>query len=104
MFALGLWAWPGSLLVFLLMAVVISAFGWRKGRPTWTYPWLGYCLVAPLVSWGLAMSAIGYGAWGVPTTGALPLGIPIHLESFVYVAVSLRVCSISSRGWPSGTG
>lgn len=89
MFALGLWAWPGSLLVLPLLAVVISAIGWKKGWPTWTYPWLGYCLVAPLVSWGLAMSAIGYGAWGVLTTGALPLGIPIHIASFVYVAASL---------------
>ena len=64
LFALGLWASPGWLVVFLLVAVGISAFGWKKGRPAWTYPWLGYCLVLPMVSWGLAMSAVGYGAWG----------------------------------------
>ena len=90
-FALGLWTAPGWLAIVFLAAVVISVFGWRQGRPTWTYPWLGYCLVAPLVSWGLAMSTVGYGAWGVLTRGVLPLGIAIYIASFVYIAVSLWV-------------
>ena len=91
LFALGLWKAPGWLALLLALALMISIFGWRKGRPTWTYPWLGYCLVAPIVSWGLAVSALGYGAWGVLTQGSLPLGIPIYLISLVYIAGSLLV-------------
>jgi hypothetical protein len=89
MFALHLWTslvWVTSMLV---VAMVISVFGWRMGRPRWTYPWLGYCLLVPMVSWGLAMSSVGYGAWSVVTSGSLPLGVPIYLASFVYVAFSL---------------
>lgn len=91
MFAFGLWRSPGWFAVLLFVAIIISVIGWRKGRPTWTYPWLGYCLVAPIVSWGLAMSAIGYGAWGVLTQGSLPLGTAIYFASFVYVAASLWI-------------
>ena len=104
MFALGLWRAPGWLFIALVAAITISVFGWEKGRPTWTYPWLGYCLVAPIVSWGLAMSAVGYGAWGVVTRGVLPLDVPIYIVSFVYIAVSLwvvvRIVSrVAQRDW-----
>ena len=104
MFAFGLWTAPGWLVVLLMVAIIISVLGWRKGRPTWTYPWLGYCLVAPIVSWGLAISAVGYGAWGVLTQGSLPLGIPIYFASFVYIAGSLwivfRIVSkVTQRDW-----
>ena len=104
MFALGLWTSPGWLVVLLAVAITISAFGWKMGRPTWTYPWLGYCLLTPIVSWGLAMSTVGYGAWGVLTQGSLPLGIPIYIASFVYVAGSLwiviRIVSkVAQRDW-----
>ena len=91
MFALHLWTAPGWVVLMLVMALVISFIGWRKGRPRWTYPWLGYCLVAPIVSWGLAMSAVGYGAWSIVTRGALPLGVPIYIASFVYIAFSLWI-------------
>jgi hypothetical protein len=62
LFAFGLWATPGLLVILLGASLVISALGWKKGRPSWTHPWLGYTLIAPIVSWGLAMSAVGYGA------------------------------------------
>ena len=89
MFALHLWTTPGWVVFMLVVAATISVIGWKKGRPRWTYPWLGYCLIAPIVSWGLAVSAVGYGAWGVVTGGALPLTIPIYAASFAYFAVSL---------------
>ena len=101
-FALGWWTSLGWLSSLLAASIVISIYGWRKGRPTWTFPWLGYCLVAPIVSWGLAMSAVGYGAWGVLTKGSLPLDIPIYIASFVYFAGSLwiviRIVSRVARG------
>ena len=89
MFAFHLWTVPIWVFVMLMATIVISFVGWRMGRPRWTYPWLGYCLMAPIVSWGLAMSAVGYGAWGVLTRGSLPLGIPIYAASFGYIAFSL---------------
>lgn len=91
LFAFGLWATPGWLVILLGASVVISALGWKKGRPNWTHPWLGYTLIAPIVSWGLAMTAVGYGAWEVITQGTLPLGSGIYLASFVYIAISLWV-------------
>ena len=91
MFALHLWTAPGWVALMLVVALIISVFGWRKGRPRWTYPWLGYCLVIPIVSWGLAMSAVGYGAWSVVARGSLPLGVPIYFASFAYIAFSMWV-------------
>ena len=91
MYALHLWTNPVWVVLMFLTALVISFVGWRKGRPRWTYPWLGYCLVAPIVSWGLAMSVVGYGAWSILARGSLPLGIPIYLASFVYIGLSLWV-------------
>lgn len=104
LFAFGLWTSPGWFVALLIAAVVISIYGWKRGRPNWTYPWLGYTLVAPIVSWGLAMSAVGYGAWGVLTEGSLPLGSPIYIASFVYVAISLWiviriVTRVAQRDW-----
>ena len=91
MFALHLWTSPGWIVLMLGVAMVITVIGWRMGRPRWTYPWLGYCLVIPLISWGLAMSTVGYGAWGIVTRGVLPLGNPIYIASFAYVAFSLWI-------------
>ena len=91
MFMLHLWTTPAWVVLMLVVCIVTSVVGWRKGRPRWTYPWLGYCLVAPIASWGLAMSAVGYGVWGIVARGALPLGIPIYVASFVYIAFSLWV-------------
>lgn len=88
-YAFHLWKNPVWVSAMLAVAVGTSVVGWRKGRPRWTYPWLGYSLVAPIVSWGLAMSAVGYGAWGVLTQGTLPLSIPIYIASFVYIGFSL---------------
>jgi hypothetical protein len=88
-YAFHLWKNPVWVTAILAIAVGTSVVGWRKGRPRWTYPWLGYCLVAPIVSWGLAMSAVGYGAWGVLTQGTLPLSVPIYIASFVYIGFSL---------------
>lgn len=90
-FALHLWTAPVWVISMLVLALTITIIGWRKGRPRWTYPWLGYCLVTPIVSWGLAMSAVGYGAWGVVANGALPLSIPIYAASFIYISFSVWI-------------
>ena len=91
MFALHVWTQPVIVALMLGTALIISVLGWRAGRPTWTFPWLGYCILIPLISWGLAMSAVGYGALGVLTRGSLPLGIPIYVVSLTYIALSMWV-------------
>lgn len=91
MFALHLWTTPLWIGVMIVGAGAISFFGWRMGRPRWSYPWLGYTLVIPFISWGLAMGAVGLGAWMVITRGSLPLGLPIYLVSFAYIAFSLWI-------------
>lgn len=91
MFALHIWTAPVWVSLLLGIALIISVLGWRAGRPTWTFPWLGYVLMVPLISWGLAMSAVGYGAWGIITTGSLPFGIPLYLGSLLYIGVSLWI-------------
>ena len=90
-FALGWWRAPLWVSFLLIVAVATTVFGWRAGRPAWTYPWLGYSIIAPIVAWGLAMSALGYGAWGVLTRGTLPLSIPIYVASLAYLAGSLWI-------------
>ena len=104
MFVLHLWTAPIWVALMLVVSLTISVLGWSKGRPRWTYPWLGYCLAIPIVSWGLAMSAVGYGAWSVVTSGTLPLGIPIYVASFAYLAFSLWivikvVSKVARRDW-----
>ncbi len=104
MFAFHLWTAFVWAVIMLVVALVISVLGWRKGRPRWTYPWLGYCLVVPIISWGLAMSAVGYGAWTIVTRGTLPLSIPIYIASFIYVGLSLWivikiVSKVARRDW-----
>ncbi len=89
MFALHMWTSPGWVAFILVVALVISVSGWKMGRPRWTYPWIGYVLVVPVISWGLAMSSVALGAWSVITQWSLPLGVPIYFVSFVYIAVSL---------------
>ena len=91
MFAFHLWTTPGWIVLMFATALAMSVVGWRMGRPRWAFPWLGYCLMAPILSWGLAMSAVGYGAWGVLAHGTLPLGLPIYWVSFAYIALSLAV-------------
>ena len=85
-FALGWWRGPLWVSVLLIVAVAISVYGWTTGRPAWTYPWLGYSIIAPIVAWRLAMTALGYGAWGVLTQGSLPLSSPIYIASIAYLA------------------
>ena len=89
MFALHLWVNPAWVAILVAASVGMTVLGWRKGRARWTYPWLGYCLVVPILSWGLAMTAVGYGAWSVVARSVLPFSIPIYIASLAYVAFSL---------------
>ncbi len=91
LFAFHLWTRVGLVVALLMATALVSLRGWKNGRPNWTYPWLGYSLLAPVVSWVLALVALGYGAWSLIIKGTLPLGIPIYLASLIYLPFSLWI-------------
>ncbi len=98
MFGLSLWTSPAWVVLLLVTATVISVFGWRMGRPTWIYPWMGYCLVVPIVSWGLAISVVAYGAWSIVTSDSLPESFLLYVVCLGYIAFSMwAVVKIVSR-------
>ncbi|MBI2872331.1 MAG: hypothetical protein HYY00_03975 [Chloroflexi bacterium] len=90
-FALHLWTrmfWVVALAVF---AGLVAVLAWRRGNPKWSYPWLGYALAAPAVTWLLALASLAYGAWQSVQGGSLPLGLPLYLGIAVYIPFSLWV-------------
>jgi len=91
LFALHLWTSLTLLIVALVVATFVSVRGWKRGKPKWTYPWLGYCMAAPALSWLLALAALGYGAWQYVTTGSLPFSLPIYLLLLAYIPFSLWI-------------
>ena len=91
LFAFHLWTKVSLLVILLMVTALVSLKGWRNGRPNWTYPWLGYSLLAPIVSWVLALVALAYGAWSLVVRGTLPLHIPIYLASLIYIPISFWI-------------
>lgn len=87
-FAIGIWTSIGWIALLLTTGVAVTVLGWTRGRPSWTFPWLGYSLMAPVASWGLALGVIVYSIWGLVTRGTLPVSIVIFLVSPVYFAVA----------------
>ena len=91
LFALNLWTRYALLVVVLLGVTMVALRGWRRGKPKWSYSWLGYCMAAPALSWLLATIALVYGAWTFLTTGGLPLTPPLYLLIAAYIPFSLWV-------------
>jgi hypothetical protein len=88
-FAFHLWTDLFWVVVATSSATLIAVLAWRRGNPQWTYPWLGYALAVPALTWALATAAIGYGAWRWVVGHDLPLGIPLYLGIALYVPISL---------------
>lgn len=91
LFALNLWTRYALLVVVLLGVAMVAIRCWRKGKPKWSYSWLGYCMAAPALSWLLATMALVYGAWTFLTTGGLPFTPALYLLIMAYVPFSLWV-------------
>ena len=89
LFAFNLWTQVQWILVLMAATILVSYLGWKKDRPNWTYPWLGYCLTAPIISWLFAFLALGYGAWSLVTKGSLPMGVPVYIAVLVYLPVAM---------------
>ena len=91
LFALNLWTRYALLVVVLLGVAMVAIRCWRKGKPKWSYSWLGYCMAAPALSWLLATMALIYGAWTFLTTGGLPLTPALYLLILAYIPFSLWI-------------
>ncbi len=91
LFALHLWTRYLLVAVVLIAVTFVTLRGWKSGRPKWTYTWLGYSLAAPALSWLMALTALGYGAWRYFTTGDLPLSVPIYMLIIAYIPFSLWI-------------
>ena len=88
-FSLHLW----SSLVWVVLGYAAILFivvgGWRSGRPTWVYPWLGYSLAAPVAVWFFAFLALASGVWSLLTHGSMPLPILAYVGMLIYLSLSL---------------
>ena len=91
LFALHLWTRYLLVAVLLIAITLVTLRGWKTGRPKWTYTWLGYSMAAPALSWLMALTALGYGAWRYVTTGDLPMSLPIYMLILAYIPFSLWI-------------
>lgn len=48
-FGFHLWQWWYWVPAILLSIAAVAIYQWRRGKPAWLYPWLGYCLVLLLI-------------------------------------------------------
>ncbi|MBI4234057.1 MAG: hypothetical protein HY686_06415, partial [Chloroflexi bacterium] len=91
LFALHLWAVSAWVILLLISATVISLIAWRKGQPRWLYPWLGYCLISPVVSLFLITFALGEALWSLAQGYPTPLHPIAYLGMMVYGSLCLIV-------------
>jgi len=66
--------------IILALTVGIAIYGWRRGKPIWLFPWLGYYLM-PVVITGILLLSLPHG-WG--WIAAL-IYIPLALFVFIHI-------------------
>lgn len=62
LFALRWWQYTMLLSLIVLLIVGVVIYGWSHGKPTWLFPWLGYCLT-PVITVGTLLIYLP-GGWG----------------------------------------
>ena len=99
LFALHLWSHYFLVSLIIIGITLVTWKNWRAGNPSkWSYPWMGYTLAAPIISWLLALLTLGYGAWTLVTTGDLPFNVGLLLLLIGYVPFSMWIIfSVVSR-------
>lgn len=88
----------------LLVAAGVSAFGWARGRPLWTYPWLGYALFPFLLVGTVSLATLGQATWSILTrdympTSPLSWAIGLSLGILGVVLVCYLLVWVSKRDW-----
>ncbi len=66
--------------IILGLTVGIAIYGWRRGKPIWLFPWLGYYLMPVVVSGILLLSLPQGWGWIVAL-----IYIPLALFAFVHI-------------------
>jgi hypothetical protein len=92
LFALNLWSNYFLMGLLLVGITLVTLLNWRAGKPSkWSYPWLGYTLAAPALSWLLALITLGYGVRTFITTGQLPFNTGFFILLIGYIPFSLWI-------------
>ncbi|MBM4453202.1 MAG: hypothetical protein FJ013_01300 [Chloroflexi bacterium] len=79
LFALHWWENTAWVPVVILVVIGIVIYGWSHGKPTWLFPWLGYCLTPVIAIGTLLMYLPGGWVW-LAAIAYIPLAITIILS------------------------
>lgn len=108
--ATHLWTRPLPCAGLYLITLFVSYSRWRRSRPAWVFPWIGYAF-APLLAGGLylygqAGGLLGAGGQATPGVFVLLLGL-CAAGVFLFLAVATRalrrdwlLLSIGMLPWP----
>ncbi len=89
LFMLNWWQASGPVIIILGFILITAIIGWRRGKPVWFFPWLGYSLVPAAVA-GLALLYLPRGwSW---------LAIIIYLPLALWFLIVITVQTIR-RDW-----
>jgi hypothetical protein len=91
-FGFRLWRNDFWLLTAALVAIGVTVYAWRHGRPSWFYSWLGYFLIPLFVVILLVLLAVGQGlSWFVLGNGMqwvmMAVYVPVALCLLGYIIV-----------------
>jgi hypothetical protein len=79
LFALHWWEDTAWVPVVILVVIGTVIYGWRHGKPTWLFPWLGYCLTPVIAIGTLLMYLPGSWVW-LAAIAYIPLALIIILS------------------------
>lgn len=79
LFALHWWENTPGVPVVLILVIGTVIYGWSHGKPTWLFPWLGYCLTPVIAIGTLLMYLPGGWAW-LAAIAYIPLALIIILS------------------------
>jgi hypothetical protein len=101
LFALRQWSSVGWLTVIVLSVVGVVVYGWRRGRPTWFFTWLGYALM-PLLAVGLIIMDRALDRGALASSWSLWLATAAYFGA-VGVLFAVVMAQILKRDWLLGS-
>jgi hypothetical protein len=101
LFALRQWSSVGWLTVIVLSVVGVVVYGWRRGRPTWFFTWLGYALM-PLLAVGLIIMDRALDRGALASSWSLWLATAAYFGA-VAVLFAVVMAQILKRDWLLGS-
>ncbi len=89
LFALNWWRGLGWLLIALGFILVMTVYGWWRGKPAWLFPWVGYSLVPVAVAGLLLLYLPIVWSW---------MAILLYIPLALWLVYSITVHTIK-RDW-----